>query len=96
MRHDRLALARVGIIPKTLPNFQIVPVYFYKPYQKIGFVVLCKRIASSVMAAFLSKVVLLLRQRTNIAWEQMVMACREPLVFKMPLFFWRLSQASSF
>ena len=62
-------------------------VYFYESYQETGFVVLYKRIASSVMAGFLSKVVLLLPQRTNIAREQMVMVCGEPLVLKMPLFF---------
>ena len=63
-----------------------VPVYLSEPYQKIGFVVLYKRIASSVMAGFLSKVILLLPQRTNIEREQMVMACGEPPVLKMPLF----------
>ena len=96
VRHDRLAQARGGIIPETLSNFQTVPIYFYEPYQNTGFIVLCRRIASSVMACFLSKVVLLLPQRTNIAREQMVMACGKPLVLKMPFFFWRLSHASGF
>ena len=62
----------------------IVPVYLSEPYQNIGFVVLYKRIASSVMAGFLNKVILLLPQCTNIAREQMVMTYREPSVFKMP------------
>ena len=44
-----------------------IPIYLYEPYQKIGFVVLCKRIASSVMACFLNIVVLLLPQCMNIA-----------------------------
>ena len=61
-----------------------VPIYLSEPYPKAGFVVLCRRIALSVMADFLNKVVLLLSQRTNIAREQMVMVCREPLVLKMP------------
>ena len=36
------------------------------------------------MASFLNKVVLLLPECTNIAWEQMVVAFVEPLFLKMP------------
>ena len=61
-----------------------MPVYLFEPYQKIGFVVLCRIIALSVMAGFSNKVVFLLSQRTNIACEQIVVACGEPPVLKMP------------
>ena len=60
-----------------------MPVYLSEPYQMTGFVVFYK-FASSVMASFLNKVVLLLPECTNIAWEQMVVAFVEPLFLKMP------------
>ena len=66
-----------------------VPVYLSNPYQKTGFVVLCKRITSTLLAGYLNKVVLLLPQCTNIAWEQMVVEHGEPPVLKMPYFFTR-------
>ena len=59
-------------------------VYLSEPYEKIGFVVLYRRIATSVMADFLNKVILLLPQCMNIAWEQMVVECGEPSILKMP------------
>ena len=65
-------------------------VHLFEPYQKTSFIILCKRIASSVMGGFLNKVILLLPQRTNIARGQMVMVWGEPLVLKMP---WFLSEA---
>ena len=68
----------------------IVPFYLFEPYQKIGFIVSCWRITSSVMASFSNKVVVLLLQRINIAREQMVVVCREPLVLKMLDFYRRL------
>ena len=49
-------------------------------YLKIDFVILCKRITSSVVAGFLNKVILLLPQCTNIVQEQMVVV-KESLRF---------------
>ena len=63
-----------------------MPVYLSEPYQKTGFVVLYRRIATSVMAGFLNKVILLLPQCMNIAQEQTVVPCREPSVLKMARF----------
>ena len=48
------------------------------------------------MVGFLNKVVLLLPQRTNIAQEQMVVACGEALILKCLYFYLRFSHASSF
>ena len=59
-------------------------VYFFKPYIKIGFVVLYRGITSRVIASFFNKVILLLSHHMNIAREQMVVAFGEPLVLKMP------------
>ena len=67
IRHDRPAHARGGIIPETLLDFHVRADYLSNPYQKTGFVVLCRRIALSVMAGFLNKFILLLPQRRNIA-----------------------------
>ena len=72
--------------PKLGQIFTTVPVYLSEPYQKIGFIVLCKRIASSVMATFSNKVILLLPQCTNTTQEQIVVACREPLILKISWF----------
>ena len=60
-----------------------MPIYLFEPYQKTGFLVLCKRIASSVMVGFLNKIILLLSHRMNIAQEQMVVAYGEPSILKM-------------
>ena len=60
------------------------PINLFEPFQKIGFVVLYKRITLSVMVGFLNKVILVLPQRTNIAWEQKVVAYGEPPILKMP------------
>ena len=83
-RHDRPARAHGGIIPETSQIFMTVLVYLSEPYQNIGIVVLCWRIALSVMAGFLNKVIFLLPQRTNIAREQMLMAYAEPPVLNVP------------
>ena len=61
-----------------------MPVYLYEPYQKASLVVLRRRITSSIMAGFLNKVILLLPWHMNIAWEQMVVECREPPILKIP------------
>ena len=61
-------------------------VFLSELYQKTGFIVLCRRITLSVMDGLLNKVVLLLTQCTNIAREQIVVACGEPPVLKMPSF----------
>ena len=52
---DRPARARGRIILETCQTFTIVLVYLSEPYQKTGFVILCRRITSSVMADFLNK-----------------------------------------
>ena len=85
-RHNRLARARGRIIPKTPLDFHNLARLLVEPYPKIGSVVLCGRITSSVIVDFLNKVILLLPQHMNIAQGQMVVACREPLVLKMPWF----------
>ena len=74
-RHGRPACACRRIIPEIPQIFTTMPVYLSEPYQKTGFIILCRRITSSVMAGFLNKIVLLLSQCTNIAREQIVVAC---------------------
>ena len=61
-----------------------MPVYLSEPYEKAGFVMFYRRITSSVLDGFLNKVLLLLPQSTNIAREQVIVACGEPLVLKIP------------
>ena len=77
------AVARMGIIPDTLLDFHDRARLLVRTLSKDKFCCFV-RIASIVMAGFLNKVILLLPQHTTIAREQMLMACVEPLVLKMP------------
>ena len=76
--------ARRGIIPETPLDFHDCAYLLVRTLSEDRFYCFMQENCLDLAAGFLSKVFFLLPQGTNIAREQMVVACRELLVLKMP------------